>query len=81
MMRLTLRATLLVLLTSTPCAALPGDLETSFAGFGSDGRIQNLGFSVGAGVYGVRSLALDAQGRLVLAGGSDGSMRVQRRSA
>ena len=54
--------------------AAPGDLDLSFGGFGSGGKIQDLGFAVNA-------MAIDAQGRLVLVGSDHaGHFHVQRRS-
>jgi uncharacterized delta-60 repeat protein len=54
-------------------AAAPGDLDLSFGGFGSGGKIEDLGFSA-------RAMAIDAQGRLVLVGSLHNTFHVQRRS-
>jgi uncharacterized delta-60 repeat protein len=54
-------------------SAAPGDLDTDLGGFGVGGKINVFGFSVNA-------MVLDAEGRLVLAGGQNGEFHVQRRS-
>jgi len=53
--------------------ALPGDLDTDLGGFGLGGRISSAGLTIHA-------MAIDAQGRLVLAGSLNGTFYVQRRS-
>ena len=60
----------------TPARAqtAPGDLDPAFGGFGTGGKIQDLGFAVNA-------MAIDAQGRLVLVGSDHaGHFHVQRRT-
>lgn len=61
-------------ITPARSKAAPGDLDPTFGGFGTGGRIQDLGFAVSA-------MAIDAQGRLVLVGSDQaGHFHVQRRS-
>ncbi|MFN2376289.1 MAG: hypothetical protein ABR538_07110 [Candidatus Binatia bacterium] len=60
-------------LASGAALAAPGDLDPDFGGFGFAGKITSTGFQVNA-------VAIDAQGRLVLAGTLGGAFHVQRRS-
>lgn len=53
--------------------AAPGDLDRDFGGFGNDGRISTLGFTV-------QAMTIDPQGRLVLVGEREGTFYLQRRS-
>jgi uncharacterized delta-60 repeat protein len=64
---------LLLLALAHYAVAAPGDLDPDFGGFGVGGQIADLGFVATAG-------AIDALGRLVLAGISGGTFHVQRRS-
>ena len=64
-------ATLAVVQICPPAFAAPGDLDTTFGGFGVDGKISGVGFTV-------RAMTLDAAGRLILAGEQNGEFHVQR---
>lgn len=64
---------LLAIFDAPAADAVPGDLDTSLGGFGTDGRIYSVGFTVNA-------VAIDQQGRLLLAGGLNGAFHLQRRS-
>ena len=58
---------------AAPSMAAPGDPDLNFGGFGSGGTMQIPGFTISA-------IAIDAQGRLVLAGTCNKTFCVQRRS-
>jgi len=64
---------LALVIARSRASAAPGELDPDLGGFGTAGRIQSLGVTANA-------IAIDAQGRLVLAGASGGTFAVQRRS-
>ena len=64
----------LLLSVHASAKADPGDIASDFLPFGTNGKIQNLG------VRFVNGIAVDQQGRIVIAASGNGAFRVQRRS-